>query len=71
MVVNRRNILSLLTGGILLGLLVNPVQGILDIPHQSCLLFNTLLSVIIGFISLLCSKHIAFRLTVIDLLFIL
>lgn len=63
--------MSLLTGVILLGLLVNPVQGILDVPHQSCLFLITLLSMIIGLFSLLWNEHIAFRLTVIDLLFIL
>lgn len=71
MVVTKRNILSLLTGVILLSLLVNPVQRILDVPHQSCLFSITLLSVVIGFFSLMWSKHITLRFTVMDLLFIL
>lgn len=71
MVVTKRNILSLLTGSILLSILVNPVQGILDIPHQSCLFTITFLSVTIGFFSLLWSKPVTLRLTVIDFLFIL
>lgn len=71
MVVTQRNMMSLLTGIILLSLLINPVREILDIPHQSCLFTITLLSGLIGFFSLLLFLRTDIRLTLIDLLFFL
>ena len=67
----QRFILSLLTGCIIVSLLIHPVQGILDVPHQSCLFSTIFLSLFIGIASLILSKRKKLRITVIDLLFIL
>lgn len=67
----QRFILSLLAGCIIVSLLIHPVQGILDVPHQSCLFSTIFLSLFIGIVSLILSKRRKLRIAVIDLLFIL
>lgn len=71
MIIIRKNILSLFTGVIILGLLFNPVKGILDIPHQSCLFTCISLSILIGISTFFSENRLIQQLTVIDLLFIL
>ena len=71
MIIIRKNILSLFTGVIILSLLFNPVKGILDIPHQSCLFTSISLSTLIGISTFFSSNRLIQRPTVIDWLFIL
>lgn len=71
MIIIRKNILSLFTGIIILGLLFNPVKEILDIPHQSSLFTCVSLSILIGLSAFFSDNRLIQRLTVIDLLFIL
>lgn len=71
MIIISKNILSLFTGVIILGLLFNPVKGILDIPHQSCLFTCISLSILIGISTFFSENRLIQQLTVIDLLFIL
>lgn len=69
--VTLRNTVSLFTGLLLIGLLFNPVKGIFDIPHQSCLFMCASLSLAIGVSAFLLPHRFMERLTVIDLIFIL
>ena len=71
MIIIRKNILSLFTGVIILSLLFNPVKGILDIPHQSCLFTSISLSILIGISTFFSRNRLIQRPTVIDWLFIL
>ncbi|WP_300198912.1 hypothetical protein [Bacteroides sp.] len=71
MIIIRKNILSLFTGIIIVGLLFNPVKEILDIPHQSSLFTCVSLSILIGISTLFSENRLIKELTVIDLLFIL
>lgn len=68
MAVTRKNIVSLFIGFLLLGLLLNPVKGILDIPHLSILFTCTFLSIVIGISAFYPTKRFIQRLTIIDLL---
>ncbi len=48
MAITRKNIVSLLIGFLLLGLLFNPIKEIPDVPHQSFLFTCTFLATVIG-----------------------
>ena len=48
MAITRKNIVSLLIGFLLLGLLFNPIKEIPDVPHQSFLFTCTCLATVIG-----------------------
>ena len=71
MIIIRKNILSLFTGIIILGLLFNPVKEILDISHQSSLFTCVSLSILIGLSAFFSDNRLTQRLTIIDLFFIL
>lgn len=66
-----KSTISLFAGFLLLSLLFNPVIGILDIPHQSCMFVCVALSVVIGILALKPMRRYVGRLTIIDLLFMI
>lgn len=67
--ISKYKMVSLLTCIIVFSLLVNPVSGILDVPHQSCLFAVSFLSGFIGLFSLSLNNPSYLRLTIIDLFF--
>ena len=71
MAVTRKNIVSLLIGFLLLGLLFHPIKEIPDVPHQSFLFTCTFLATVIGIAAFYPTKPFIQRLTIIDLLVIL
>ena len=71
MAVTRKNIVSLLIGFLLLGLLFHPIKEIPDVPHQSFLFTCTFLATVIGIAAFYPTKQFIHRLTIIDLLVIL
>ena len=71
MAITRKNIVSLLIGFLLLGLLFNPIKEIPDVPHQSFLFTCTFLATVIGIAAFYPTKQFIHRLTIIDLLVIL
>lgn len=70
MAVTKKNILSLLSGILLLSLLFNPVKDILDISHQSCLFVSVLLACIMAVLTIFLDNRRIGRITIIDILFI-
>ena len=68
---NQKNIVSLLIGFLLLGLLFNPIKEIPDVPHQSFLFTCTFLATVIGIAAFYPTKQFIHRPTIIDLLVIL
>lgn len=66
-----KSTISLFTGFLLLSLLFNPVKGILDIPHQSCMFVCVVFSLAIGALALFPINRLAGRLTNIDRIIII
>lgn len=66
-----KSTISLFAGFLLLSLLFNPVKGIFDIPHQSCMFVCVALSVVMGILALKPMRRFVGRLTIIDLLFMI